>query len=144
MSVRIRAARETDVTVCVAIYLAAYQAAPYNACWDDATAERIIHEMMRVHPDDCFVAELEGQVVGFVLCSTLAAMRAMIEEFAVAPEYQGQGVGEAMLKHVVGRYRREGFRVLELIANRRAPAWEFYRKRGFREPDDYRLMSLDL
>jgi len=40
--------------------------------------------------------------------------------------------------------RRRGLPLVELVANRHAPAHAFYRKRGFRENRDYRLMGRSL
>lgn len=128
----------------VRIYVAAYRAAPYNATWDSATAERIIREMKQRFPEECFVAELEGEVVGFILCASLAGLRAFVEEFAVAPEHQGQGIGDALLRHVIEHYRQRDYPLLELIANWQAPAWDFYLRRGLHESQDYRLMALRL
>jgi aminoglycoside 6'-N-acetyltransferase I len=142
--VHIRTADLADVPACSAIYEAAYMAPPYSGCCIEGFAERVLVQVLKAFPDDCFVAERAGEVVGFVLCSTLAGMRTTIEEFAVAPEHQGHGVGDALLARVIEHCREVGVEIVELVANRHAPAYEFYRHRGFREPEDYRLMSLKL
>lgn len=140
----VRNLREDDIDICARIYRRAYDLACYGGSWDEATAGRIIRELLTAYPQECFVAERDGVVHGFVLCSSLAGMRATVEELAVAPEYQEQGVGSALLDYVLTRYRRLGFTFVELIANQHAPAHEFYRKRGFTESVEYRLMTRPL
>jgi ribosomal protein S18 acetylase RimI-like enzyme len=130
-----------DVPVCVDIYCRAYELPEDSGGWDEATAGRVIRDLLRLFPDQCFVAERDAVVPGFILCSSLAGVRATIEEFAVAPEYQNQGVGSALLDYVLDFYRRRGLPLIELVANRHTPAHAFYRKRGFSENRAYRLMG---
>jgi ribosomal protein S18 acetylase RimI-like enzyme len=140
----IRNLTETDIMPCVRLYQRAYELPCYGGTWDEPEAERIIRDLCRVFPHECWVAERDGVLQGFILCSSLAGMRASVEEFAVAPECQGQGVGSALLDFVMDHYRRQGLTYIELVANCHAPAYEFYRRRGFAESQDYRLMSRHL
>lgn len=140
----IRDLTEPDVDICARIYRRAYELACYGGSWDEGTAARIIRELMHHFPHECFVAERDGVIYGFVLCSSLAGMRATVEELAVAPEYQDQGVGSALMDHVLDYYRVLGLSFIELVANQRAPAWGFYLKRGFNESIEYRLMTRPL
>lgn len=141
---RIRLLEARDVRSCVQLYQEAYQAPPYGHGWDDSTAQRIIEDIFRLFPRECFVAELEAQVVGFILCSSLAGLRATIEEFAVAPGLQRQGVGRMLLNYVTRYYRDRKVPFLELVANIDAPAYQFYLHEGFTENETYRLMSKEL
>lgn len=142
--VLIRLLEPGDVAACVRLYQEAYQAPPYGHGWDDAAARRIVEDLLRLFPRESFVAERGGKVVGFILCSSLAGLRATIEEFAVAPEYQRHGIGRRLLKHVIQHYRDRQVPFLELVANIDAPAWAFYLGEGFTENKTYRLMSKEL
>jgi len=139
----IRTLQPGDVPVCARIFCRAYEALGAAPLWDEATAARIIAEVQRHFPDECFVAERGRTVQGFILCRSLAGLRATVEELAVAPECQQQGVGGELMDHVLDGYRRRGLTAVELVAHRRSPAWGFYRRRGFRESRDYRLMRLE-
>jgi aminoglycoside 6'-N-acetyltransferase I len=141
---QIRELEERDIAACVRLYCAAYETPPYDHGWDEETAERIIRDVARLFPGDCLVAELEGDVVGFILCSNLAGLRTTIEEFAVAPAFQRRGVGKALFDHAVAAARARGVPFMELVASRQAPAYRFYLREGFRETGEYRLMSKDL
>lgn len=143
-SLTIRPLEARDISACVVLYQEAYAAPPYGDGWSDATCERIIRDLLRLFPKECFVAERAREVLGFILCSSLAGLRATVEEFAVRPRHQQQGVGRALLEHMVSRYRAQGLPFLELVANVRAPAYGFYSREGFEETGNYRLMSKQL
>ncbi len=114
-----------DVSPCVALCRDAYAALGRGPAPAAATLERLLCDMLRLFPDECFVAESDGTVQGFILCSSLAGVRATIEEFAVAPASQGQGVGTALLEHVLSRCRQRGVTHVELVADRGTPAYSF-------------------
>lgn len=141
---RIRPLMAEDIPAAAALYRRAYEVPCYGGAWDQRTSERVIRDVLRLFPDQCFVGERDGILHGFILCSSLAGIRATIEEFAVAPEAQDQGVGSALLDHVLALYRKRGVSLIELVANREAPAYEFYRNRGFHENEAYRLMGREL
>lgn len=143
-TIQIRLLEARDLKACVRLYQDAYAAPPYASGWSDDMATRILHDLRRHFPEECFVAESGGEILGFILCSSLADLRATIEEFAVAPEHQRRGVGRKLLDHVIDLYRVRKVPFLELIANTEAPAYRFYRRMGFAAPDDYRLMSKEL
>ena len=143
-TITIRLLEARDIPACVRLYQEAYAAPPYGDGWSDATCERIIRDLLRLFPQECFVAGRAGEVLGFILCSSLAGLRATVEEFAVRPCHQQQGVGRKLLDHVVSRYRAQGLPFLELVANVNAPAFGFYSREGFEETGNYRLMSKQL
>ena len=60
-----------------------------------------------------FVAEVAGQVVGFVALEIYSRKLAEIRSLAVAAEFQGRGVGKRLVEACVDRARQEG--VLEVI-----------------------------
>jgi GNAT superfamily N-acetyltransferase len=68
------------------------------------------------------------------LAATREQERLHIDEFAVAPERQGRGLGRRMLAHVIAWARREGLASLSLTTFR-SIAWNgpFYRSCGFEE-----------
>lgn len=62
---------------------------------DAAWVRRSAHTL-RTDPDGCWVAELDGRVVGCVL-SRVRELMWILSSFAVAPEVQGRGVGTQLL-----------------------------------------------
>jgi len=140
---QVRLLTAADVPAAARLYHQAY-AHSGEGGWDEVTAAAIITDLLRLFPDQCFAAERDGALHGIILCSSIAGARATVEELAVAPDVQRQGIGSALLDHVVAFYRGRGLPFVELVANRAAPAYAFYRRRGFRENEGYRLLGREL
>lgn len=93
--------------------------------WDDAQQRAIMDEKWRAKT--FFRIEVEGEPVGTI---TVDATDGGIEigEFYIAPEFQGRGIGGAVLEAVV---REAGGRPLELRVLKWNPALALYRRQGF-------------
>lgn len=71
-------------------------------------------EVVRKH--QAFVAELNGQVVG-VLVLILQDEGILLDNFAVPPEYQGQGFGRKLVEFAESEARNQGFSHLDLYTH---------------------------
>jgi GNAT superfamily N-acetyltransferase len=84
------------------------------------------------------VAAVEGEVVGTYALAIMQKMgkrgtpAGVVEDVAVAPSRQGQGIGRAMMEHAREACRRAGCYKLALSSNlRREDAHRFYDSLGF-------------
>ena len=104
------------------------------AGWAELKAQGIARDV-REHPNACFVAELDGRVVGFVT-STIdrAASRGRIVDLAVAAGSQHLGVGRKLLLRTLDRFRELGLKhaKIETLATNEA-GQHLYPSVGFRE-----------
>jgi ADP-ribose pyrophosphatase YjhB (NUDIX family)/GNAT superfamily N-acetyltransferase len=86
---------------------------------------------------DVLVAEVEGQVVGFLAMSfipVLSGLRALINDLAVDPAYRRQGIGAALVEAAVQRADQRGATHLLVDTSRGDPtARDFYRACGFED-----------
>jgi ADP-ribose pyrophosphatase YjhB (NUDIX family)/GNAT superfamily N-acetyltransferase len=84
---------------------------------------------------DVLVAEVEGEVVGFLalsFASTLSGLRALINDLAVEPSHRRQGIGAALLEAAVQRAdRRSATHLLVDTSRGDTSAREFYQACGF-------------
>jgi GNAT superfamily N-acetyltransferase len=102
------------------------------------TATRL-HERFANYPDyTLYVAERGDDIVGtFALLvmhnlGHLGAPSAIVEDVAVAPSMQGQGIGKAMMQFALDRSREKGCYKLMLSSNaKREHAHAFYESLGF-------------
>lgn len=85
-----------------------------------------------------FVASVEGSFAGtyaLIILDNLAkrgAKAGVVEDVAVLPEYQGRGVGRAMMEHAREECKRAGCYKLTLSSNlKREAAHRFYDALGF-------------
>ena len=84
---------------------------------------------------DVLVAEMDGQVVGFLALSfvpALSGLRALIDDLALDPAYRRQGIGAALVEAAIQRADRRGAMHLLVDTSRGdAAARDFYQACGF-------------
>ncbi len=79
--------------------------------------KRIIAQDARRGEDACFVAELNGKIVGFMISYILnlgfgIEKSAWIATLGVNPEFMGQGIGERLSKEILQYYKKEGIKTV--------------------------------
>lgn len=133
----VRDATRDDIPTLIDLYTAAgldtrgpHDVAVATVAWDRMRAA--------VPGARVFLFTLRGQPVGtyslFVLplLAHAGAPEAIVEDVAVHPEAQGQGVGHSMMDHAMSLAREAGCYKLALSSNqRRTQAHAFYEKLGF-------------
>ena len=90
---------------------------------------------------DCWVVTHGDMLTGYAILM-IALDEAHLLNFAVAPEWQGQGVGRAFLGHMVGIARQAGCQIIYLeVRPSNVAARHLYRTAGFQQiairPDYY-------
>jgi ribosomal protein S18 acetylase RimI-like enzyme len=140
----IRPMTPADLPAAAAVFVAAFREPPYQEAWDPEDAAAWLGVYCERCPEDCFCVDRHGEIVGLAVCTTVLQRRAVIEELVMAPDYQQQGLGSALLEHCLAHFRARGIGCVELVARRGAPAWEFYRRRGFREARRHALLVREL
>jgi ribosomal protein S18 acetylase RimI-like enzyme len=78
-----------------------------------ADFKRVVEDHARREDGACFVAEMNGQVVGFMLSTILTAgfgmaTSAWIATMGVSPDHMGQGIGAGMAEAIFAYYRSHG------------------------------------
>jgi 8-oxo-dGTP diphosphatase len=88
---------------------------------------------------DVLVAEVDGQVVGFLALSyipVLSGLRALIDDLAVDPAHRRRGIGAALVEAAIQRADRKGATQLLVDTSRGDPAArDFYQACGFESGD---------
>jgi ribosomal protein S18 acetylase RimI-like enzyme len=132
----IREATADDVPAILSIYREAGLDRDAAFTANEAAAQL---EAFRAYPSyRVFVALLDRGVAGtyaLLIMDNLAKRgrrSAVVEDVAVAPECQGNGVGRAMMLHAMEQCRQAGCYKLMLSSNlRRTEAHDFYQALGF-------------
>jgi ribosomal protein S18 acetylase RimI-like enzyme len=78
-----------------------------------ADFKRVVEDHARREDGACFVAEMNGQVVGFMISTILTAgfgmaKSAWIATLGVSPDHMGQGIGAGMAEAIFAYYRSHG------------------------------------
>lgn len=91
------------------------------------------------------VTEIDGEIAGFASYALDGKRRVGTVHYnAVAPEYQGRGIGSIQLEHLLGLFRAGGMQVACVgtgLNDGHAPARAMYEKAGFEPVIDYRMYS---
>jgi ribosomal protein S18 acetylase RimI-like enzyme len=126
LKILIRKMHETDLdAVCELAMLANPHAVK------EKYSKHILGEL-RENPDLSFVATDNGNVVGYVQAETHNG-DAVLEDIAVAKEYQGKNVGKSLLEKELKALKRKGVKiVLAEVHYKCASAIPFYYKHDFR------------
>lgn len=89
------------------------------------------------------VAEIEGKVVG-VIVGTLDGTRGYFYRLAVDPNYQGHGVGKALVQALEKRFRQRGAtRVIIMVNQDNKKVIPFYNSLGY-QVQEYITLSKSL
>ncbi|CAK7349831.1 unnamed protein product [Dovyalis caffra] len=76
--------------------------------------------------------EVNGEVVGYVMCSCPSSLCASITKLAVKENYRKQGHGEALLKAAIEKCRKRKVQRISLhVDPLRTAAMTLYKKHGF-------------
>ena len=113
--------------------------------------EELMQEALTLHPELSIVAiaSNSNQIVGAAFFGS-TGLRAKFQHLGVAAEYQGKGIGHAMVETVIETFRkRSGVRrIVCLVYTSNKAALEFWQKAGFRLYSDLQgtvaMLSRDL
>jgi len=108
---------------------------PANASLSPAEIQAAAQRFRESLAMDVLVAEVDGEVVGFLVLSfvpAISGLRALIDDLAVDPTYRRQGIGAALVEAAVQQADRRGATHLLVDTSRGDPvAQEFYQACGF-------------
>lgn len=96
---------------------------------------RYIEEDVREQPDGVFVAEMEGEVVGYITTRRdNESGIGLIPNMAVAVGLRGQGIGRRLIHHALDSFRRHGLSYARIETLEQNPVGQsLYPSFGFRE-----------
>jgi diamine N-acetyltransferase len=149
MTHTIRPARADDVPVIVDLIrgLAAYEKLEHKVeATEDGIAAALFGTSPRVF---CDLAEADGAVAGFALWfytfSTFVGRHGIyLEDLFVRPEFRGQGLGKALIRHLARRCVAENLGRFEWsVLDWNEPAIQFYRAQGARLLDDWTMCRVE-
>jgi GNAT superfamily N-acetyltransferase len=84
------------------------------------------------HPDLWFLAMSGEEMIGVSLCFSYPDI-GWVRQLAVLPEWQGRGLGAALLHHSFQEFKRRGFQLAGLtVESGRPNSYAFYQKVGMR------------
>jgi GNAT superfamily N-acetyltransferase len=123
----VRPARGDEAETLTELALRAKASWGYDAAFMEACRAELTLTPSKLSTWQVWVAEADGQVAGMIALSL--AEGAEVEDFFVEPQFQGRGVGGALMAKLLDAARAAGAEVLEVDADPNAEA--IYAKLGF-------------
>ncbi len=92
-------------------------------------------EVLRSSPENSFVAELDGSVIGFVSCTVSPVLRiGRIVDLAVEPDHRRKGIGSRLIERSLNNFRAKGMTIAKIETLEKNEAGRnLYPRFGFRE-----------
>ena len=106
--------------------------------------------MFQDDPEFCLVAEVEGELAGFVLGTTITKSRSAWKYgyliwLGVNPAFQRNRVADKLFRHFRDLMLAAGVRIILVDMDaENHPALKFFQRMGFRNPEEHIYLSLNL
>lgn len=130
-----------------AIYAEAFSGELWNDPWDPKNAEIHVGELLDSKQAYGLEYLVNGEVAGFILGTSMLfhyGRTFEINDLAVAPEYQRQGIARRLLTHCLDDVKKQGIVGVHLITAGEGVLPEFYGEFGFTKENKVILMGLEL
>ena len=128
--------RVADLEGCVAVYLSAFAAPPWEEQWPEATARRRLLEIAATPGSRVLVARDSSRVLGVLagyVESFHPADRFQLAELAVDPVHQRRGIATGLVAELVDRLAVAGIAEIFLITGATGEVQTFWRAQAFTE-----------
>lgn len=105
-----------------------------RGAFKDPYPRSLLEHIHNLHPDGFMVAEIGGEVVGYIIGVMRWGGTGHVLAVAVSPPYRRRGVGSSLMINMMDRLRRKGANSIriEVRASNKA-AQSFYRKLNFKQ-----------
>jgi ribosomal protein S18 acetylase RimI-like enzyme len=114
--------------------------------WD----EYEVTSLFNSDPEYCLVAEIGHIIVGFALGTTVTKARSSwkygyLVWLGVLPEWQRDGIGSRLFSRLAEKMIDDGVRMFLVDTEAdNAPALQFFKKKGFSNPEEHIYLTLNL
>lgn len=136
---RIRRGKREDLHHLPGILMRAYQGLEEYGEENIDKARKYIEDLYEEDPECFFVAEENGDIVGFIFCNRFWYSKfehsqvGAIHEIVVLPEHRHEGIGKRLIEMAMRELNSE--KVELWVGERNKKAIKFYEKLGFRRKE---------
>lgn len=125
---------ESDIHEVSKIYVEAYAEGMWNELWNYNTAKKRISEMFSSPQYRGYVAILNREIVGCIICEILTwhtGKQLEVKEIFVFPQYQKKGIGKKLINYIKKIAKESGVTEVYLWTKKEQSLMEFYSDIGF-------------
>jgi len=128
---------------CVALFLSAYNSAPWNCQWTTEKATLYLDELRGNSNSAGFILYENETAVGAILGhrkTWWTNRQFMIDEFFISPDFQRKGYGKKLMQLCEEYVALHDIDLMVLMTNKYLPAYQFYERYGYVPADQYTFM----
>lgn len=131
---KIRKATKKDLKEVAEILKVESSKKPYNEKFTPGSVKKDVLEFFKY---DLYVVTDERKIIGFMASHVLSSdkTKAYIDELWLKKEYQGKGIGKALVKFIEDKYKKKGISCIRLSTKKNAKAYDFYNKLKYKDAD---------
>ncbi|EOI3485566.1 GNAT family N-acetyltransferase [Cronobacter malonaticus] len=147
MKIDFSALTDTHITACAHLYCKVYKEAPWFEKSELEPVIAFIREHLNNNYFRGYIARHDDNIVAVSIGFRKpwpGGVEYYIDEFFVDPDYQGKGVGSALMNFIADRSLHEGLNAMILNTHKAYPSDFFYRKNGFDEHRGLIILSRTL
>ena len=148
IGIQYRPATADDVPGIIECALGAFWPVDGTSAWDQAIGfvdgqdwaskkRRSLGRFVETHPELCQVAQAGDRLAGFVMWSMNPTDKVgEVENLAVHPDFQWQGIARTLMEHAIATLRSEGMRSIKVFTGldvNHEAARRLYEGLGFRD-----------
>jgi len=143
MLFRIRKVKADDLKAFVDVYKSAYKGMEEYAYKKDKEIKRYFRWLLKRDENGFFVAEVEGEAVGFVACDAywhnfFDEEMGEIHEIVVLEKCKGKGIGKKLIENAEKYLKKKGYRKTGLwVGEKNHVAIKFYEKLGYKKGEKF-------
>jgi len=129
------------------IYAHAFSGEPWNDAWSVEDATVHVRELIENKQSYGLEYLVDGKIAGFILGTSMLfhyGRTFEINDLAVDPEFQGRGIGTALLERCLEDLKAQGIVAVHLITESEGYLPLFYQKYGFSKEHRVILMGAEL
>ncbi|EOW6801485.1 GNAT family N-acetyltransferase [Cronobacter muytjensii] len=147
MKIDFFALTDTHIIECAHLYCKVYKEAPWFEKSELEPVIAFIREHLNNNYFRGYIARHDDNIVAVNIGFRKpwpGGVEYYIDEFFVDPDYQGKGVGSALMNFIAERSLHEGLNAMILNTHKAYPSDFFYRKNGFDEHQGLIILSRTL
>jgi len=132
-----------DIESFVGVYKSAYKGMEEYAYKKEKSIRHYFKWLFKRDRDGFFVAELDGNAIGFVACDSnwhnlFNEKMGEIHELAIKQEYKGKGIGKKLMETAEEYLKSKGHEKFGLwVGENNKKAIKFYEKLGYKKRDKF-------
>ena len=136
MNQKITLLKKKEIKELAEIFKKSFSCSVYAEKWNTENSIKRITEVFEKNKEYCFIAKIDEQIIGAILCSAYQHYNGkigFIEELFISSKLQSKGLGTKLIEKAEQNFKQKRIIKTVLLAHTKASAFKFYKKKNYKE-----------